>query len=329
MTKVIKEEFEKLGLLVMDDDLFTYDTQLGMIFDEFYRLNKIDNDLFPYKIEVPKPSRCEEQTSNPTHNDLMKYEWKISYEECKKIYAEAMIFINKRLVRLIDVTVEQWLDLRYRNHMTMDENVKKGARGDDEVELFDNDSSDLSKENLIDENEVVEIFRIETNDEYDNTTHNLEESKYEKEQHKEKCELFKDTTHDAPVCKIRRFEIIRYSFGQDEECVSVKECEYFDSTRTNEDACQAYQEIFHSIDEGWVKIGSDSVARNPDAVNPPNLLKDSFDSVTLTASLVVMTSSLVTSDGFAGDPDAVFTLNDLEKVYKMTPHQLTVSSTGN
>ncbi|GJY15399.1 putative ribonuclease H-like domain-containing protein [Tanacetum coccineum] len=54
------------------------------------------------------------------------------------------------------------------------------------------------------------------------------------------------------VCKIRIFEMIKYSFGQDEEYVAIKECEYVDSTRTNEDACRAYQEIFCYMDEGWV-----------------------------------------------------------------------------
>ncbi|GKC09255.1 hypothetical protein Tco_1000865 [Tanacetum coccineum] len=130
MTKVIKEEFEQLGLLKISNDLFTYDTQLGMIFNEFNRLSGINDDLFNYEIEVPKPtSRDEQQTSNPTHKDIREYEWKMSYEECEKIYAKAVIFINKRLVKLIDVTVEQWLDLKYGNHKTMDKNVKKGVIG--------------------------------------------------------------------------------------------------------------------------------------------------------------------------------------------------------
>nr|GEX99751.1 hypothetical protein [Tanacetum cinerariifolium] len=76
-------------------------TKLGMIFNEFNRLSGIDDDL--------------------------EYEWKISYEECEKIYAEAVILINKRLVRLINVTVEQWLDLKYGNHKTIDINIKKGV----------------------------------------------------------------------------------------------------------------------------------------------------------------------------------------------------------
>nr|GEV25745.1 hypothetical protein [Tanacetum cinerariifolium] len=74
------------------------------------------------------------------------------------------------------------------------------------------------------------------------------------EQHNGRCNLFNNTTHEAPVYRIRIFEMIKYSFGQDEEYVAVKECDYDDLRRTNKDACQAYQEIFRSMDEGWVVI---------------------------------------------------------------------------
>ncbi|GKF72478.1 hypothetical protein Tco_0208592, partial [Tanacetum coccineum] len=79
---------------------------------------------------------------------------------------------------------------------------------------------------------------------YNSDVHNKEEHEDE-----ERCE---DTAHDAPVCKIRRFEMIKYSFRQDEEYVAIKECEYDYLTKTNEDACRAYQEIFCSMDEGWL-----------------------------------------------------------------------------
>ncbi|GKA69998.1 hypothetical protein Tco_0776062 [Tanacetum coccineum] len=125
MTKIIKEEFEQLGFLKINDGSFYGNTQLGTLCDEFNRLSSIDNDLFTYEIEVPIYSGSDKQASSPTHNDLEDYEEKISYEECEKIYAEAVILINNILVRLIDVTVEQWLDLKYGNHMTMDVNVKK------------------------------------------------------------------------------------------------------------------------------------------------------------------------------------------------------------
>ncbi|GJV23976.1 hypothetical protein Tco_1376671 [Tanacetum coccineum] len=74
----------------------------------------------------------------------------------------------------------------------------------------------------------------------------------QEEERNERCNLFNNTTHNAPVCKIRRFKMIKYSFGQYEEYMAIKECEYDDLTKANEDACQAYQEIFRSMGEGWM-----------------------------------------------------------------------------
>ncbi|GJT83297.1 hypothetical protein Tco_1057639 [Tanacetum coccineum] len=58
------------------------------------------------------------------------------------------------------------------------------------------------------------------------------------------------------VCTVRRFEMIKYSFGQDEEYVAVKEDEYKDLTSTSKDACQTYQEIFRMMDEGWMDLAA-------------------------------------------------------------------------
>nr|GEV79574.1 hypothetical protein [Tanacetum cinerariifolium] len=65
-------------------------------------------------------------------------------------------------------------------------------------------------------------------------------------------ELHGNETHELPVCNIRRFEMIKYSFRQDEEYVAVKENEYEDLTSTTKDTCRAYQEIFRMMDEGWM-----------------------------------------------------------------------------
>ncbi|GKC19058.1 hypothetical protein Tco_1021208, partial [Tanacetum coccineum] len=64
--------------------------------------------------------------------------------------------------------------------------------------------------------------------------------------------LISDDKSCNDVCNIRRFEMIKYSFGQDEEYVAVKEDEYDNLARTNDDACRAYQEIFRMMDEGWM-----------------------------------------------------------------------------
>ncbi|GJT10265.1 hypothetical protein Tco_0857307 [Tanacetum coccineum] len=64
---------------------------------------------------------------------------------------------------------------------------------------------------------------------------------------KELCEI-----HEPPVCNIRKYMMIKYSFNDDEEYVAVNEDEYDDLIMTRRDACQAYQEIFRIMDEGWM-----------------------------------------------------------------------------
>ncbi|GJS05633.1 hypothetical protein Tco_0322141 [Tanacetum coccineum] len=46
---------------------------------------------------------------------------------------------------------------------------------------------------------------------------------HEADEREELCEI-----HELPVCNMRRFEMIKYSFRQDEEYVVVKEDEYDD-----------------------------------------------------------------------------------------------------
>ncbi|GJU67864.1 hypothetical protein Tco_1254123 [Tanacetum coccineum] len=48
--------------------------------------------------------------------------------------------------------------------------------------------------------------------------------------------------------------MIKYSFGEDEEYVAVKEDKYDNLERTSDDACRAYQEIFRMMDEGWMDL---------------------------------------------------------------------------
>nr|GEW75107.1 ribonuclease H-like domain-containing protein [Tanacetum cinerariifolium] len=104
------------------------------------------------------------------------YERSLCYDEEEKSYVEAVIFINTRLVRLIDVTVVQWLDLKYGNHETMDKKIKDvtiqqwtgtalwmyWVRGDDEEVLSDKELSNPKEIYVNEEDETIKIFRIET-----------------------------------------------------------------------------------------------------------------------------------------------------------------------
>ncbi|GKB65765.1 hypothetical protein Tco_0927177 [Tanacetum coccineum] len=74
----------------------------------------------------------------------------------------------------------------------------------------------------------------------------------ENETHDERQELYGIETREVPVCQIKRYNMIKYSFKDEEEYVVVKEDEYNDLTITSEEACRAYQEIFRMMDEGWM-----------------------------------------------------------------------------
>nr|GEV06512.1 reverse transcriptase domain-containing protein [Tanacetum cinerariifolium] len=62
------------------------------------------------------------------------------------------------------------------------------------------------------------------------TYHDHDEIKYENETHDERQKLCE--AHELTVCNIRKFEMIEYSFGHDEEYVAVKEYKYDDLART-------------------------------------------------------------------------------------------------
>ncbi|GJW97398.1 hypothetical protein Tco_0179206 [Tanacetum coccineum] len=288
MTKVIKGEFEKLKDVKVEDVSLTYDTSLEVFNDEFNRLNGMNDDLFTYEVEIAK-SNMNDDSEDEADDDM-------GYDPS-------------------DVAFTEWLGSKNFNYKTMDHYTMKALwiywiRGNDEVELTDEESSD-------NEDEVAEVFRIDTNiwredgfcnggnfpDAYviGNSLHyqdlewyealedselkeealrnkaimeglieeedDNDESRYEQRrrwnvytnyddayeinhdvaEREELCEI-----HELPVCNIRSFEMIKYSFGQDEEYVAIKEYEYDDLARTSEDAYQAYQEIFRMIDEGWM-----------------------------------------------------------------------------
>ncbi|GKD79115.1 hypothetical protein Tco_1341736 [Tanacetum coccineum] len=46
-----------------------------------------------------------------------------------------------------------------------------------------------------------------------------------------------------------RFEMIKYSFNDDEEYITIKESEYLNHSK---DSLDAYQEHLRLIDDGWV-----------------------------------------------------------------------------
>ncbi|GJT00449.1 hypothetical protein Tco_0821618 [Tanacetum coccineum] len=66
------------------------------------------------------------------------------------------------------------------------------------------------------------------------TYHDHDELEYKNETHDERQELCK--AHELPECNMRRFKMIKYSFGQNEEYVAIEEDEYDDLAGTSDDA---------------------------------------------------------------------------------------------
>nr|GEV52646.1 hypothetical protein [Tanacetum cinerariifolium] len=96
----------------------------------------MDDDLFTYEVEIPGLSYIPyvvQQVDNSDDGDLGVYEKQVCFDENESVYVEAVLFIKDML-----------------------------KRGDDEVVLTDEEISDIEDENLINENEIAEIFKIKT-----------------------------------------------------------------------------------------------------------------------------------------------------------------------
>nr|GEV62322.1 SGNH hydrolase-type esterase domain-containing protein [Tanacetum cinerariifolium] len=195
--KVIKEEYEVLYLLKINEDLFIYNTPLGTTFNEFSRLSGMYDNLFTYEARIPKlcnTPRVEGQLDNLDNVDLDVYEnlkyrdhetmgkkvkdnviatWLIwSYKRKFEDYME--IKKHKEVFGLdtdmeydpSNVNIAEWLASKFCNHKTMDWYMKNAlwiyrTRGDDEVVLTEVELSELEEE-LDDRTKIAEIFRIKT-----------------------------------------------------------------------------------------------------------------------------------------------------------------------
>ncbi|GJW46625.1 hypothetical protein Tco_0078271 [Tanacetum coccineum] len=138
MTKVIKGEFEKIKDVKVEDVSLTCDTSLEVFNNEVNRLSGMDDDLFTYEVEVaniPCDSKMNDDSEHEADDDM-------GYDPS-------------------DVAFTEWLGSKFFNYKTMDHYIMKALwiywiRGDDEVELTDEESFD-------DKDEVAEVFRIDTN----------------------------------------------------------------------------------------------------------------------------------------------------------------------
>ncbi|GJR92962.1 hypothetical protein Tco_1075232 [Tanacetum coccineum] len=135
MTKVIKGELEKIEDVKVEDVSLTCDTSPEVFNNEVNRLSGMDDDLCTYEVEV----------ANILCDSKMDYD--LEHEADDDMGYDPS-----------DVAFTKWLGSKFFNYKTMDHYTMKELwiywnRGDDEVELIDEEYSD-------DKDEVAETYLL-------------------------------------------------------------------------------------------------------------------------------------------------------------------------
>ncbi|GKC27677.1 hypothetical protein Tco_1034971 [Tanacetum coccineum] len=213
----------------IDNNMFNYETPLCLAFNEFNYLLKVDPDLLTKDILGFK--------TYEDYKDDWIYEWN---ENVPWVWREdgycnggnlpgAYVIGNSLHYQDLE-WYEALKDSELKEEALRNKAIMEGLISDDESS---NDCWRRWKSHEI-------------------NYHDYDEREYGNETHDEEHKLCGNETHEVPVCLIRRYKMIKYSFNDDEEYVAVKEDEYDDLTITREEVCRAYQEIFWMMDEGWM-----------------------------------------------------------------------------
>nr|GEV09147.1 hypothetical protein [Tanacetum cinerariifolium] len=217
-----KEETAKICKI--KTNVFNYETLLCLEFNEFSYLLKVDPDLLTKDIMGLKPMK-NTKTIRST-NETRMYHGEDGYRNGGNI-PETYIIGNQLHYQDLEL-YEALEDCELKDKDLRNKAIMQGLIGDNESI-----------------NDYWKRWKI-----HEITYHDHNEIEYKNETHDERENLCE--SYELSVCNVRSFKMIKYSFGQDEEYVAVKEDEYNDLEKTSNDACQAYQEIFRMMDEGWM-----------------------------------------------------------------------------
>ncbi|GJX70655.1 hypothetical protein Tco_0307826 [Tanacetum coccineum] len=261
MTKVMNGEFEILKDLNDKDVSPTCGTSLEVFNKEFNRMSRMDDDLFTNEVEVAnipcdsnKDDDSEQRVSHEANNDMGYDPSDIAFtewlgEDDEVELTDEEFFDNEdevsEVFRIDTHTYEEykddWIYEWNRDVPWVDEKPWTDTRVWTEPTPFkhyfgnslhyqDHEWYEALKDSELKEQALRNKAIMKGLIKYKNETH---------DERQKLCE-----THELTVCNMRRFKMIKYSFGQDEEYVAVKEDKYDDLARTSDDACRAYQEIF-------------------------------------------------------------------------------------
>ncbi|GJZ77737.1 hypothetical protein Tco_0642409, partial [Tanacetum coccineum] len=106
MTKVIKEEFEKIKDIKVEDDSLAYDSPLKIFNCEVSHLSKMDDDLFTYEVEIAN-ILCDLRVDDDSEDEV-----------------DDMGFYP------FDIAFTEWLGSKFFNYKTMDHYTMKAVVSD-------------------------------------------------------------------------------------------------------------------------------------------------------------------------------------------------------
>ncbi|GJY55122.1 hypothetical protein Tco_0446786 [Tanacetum coccineum] len=219
MTKVIKGEFEKIKDVKVEDVSLTCDTSLEVFNNEVSRLSGMDDDLFTYEVEVaniPCDLKIDDDLEHEADDDMGYDPSDVAFTECWKNDG----YYNGGNLPGTYIIGNQlhYQDYEWYEALEESELKDKALRNNAIMEGFIKEDDDESRY------EQKRRWNIYTN--YDDA-YEINHEYYKSEELSE--------VHELPVCNIRRYMMIKYSFNNDEEYVAVKEDEYDDHTITREE----------------------------------------------------------------------------------------------
>ncbi|GJW50254.1 retrovirus-related pol polyprotein from transposon TNT 1-94 [Tanacetum coccineum] len=230
MTNVIKGEFEKLEELNNKDVSLTCGTSLEVFNKEFNRMSGMDDDLFTYEVEVAnipcdskKDDDSEQRVSHEADDDMGYDPSDIRGDDEVELTHEEFSDNEDEVVEDIEgfKTYEEYKDdwiYKWNKDVPW---VEEKPWTDTGVwtEPTPVKHYSIMKGLISDDKSINDGWRRWESHEI--TYYDHDEIEYENETHDERQELCE--TNELSVRNIRRFKMIKYSFGQDEEYVAVKD----------------------------------------------------------------------------------------------------------
>ncbi|GJT99635.1 hypothetical protein Tco_1109974 [Tanacetum coccineum] len=270
MTKVIKGEFKKIKDVKVEDVSLTCDTSLEVFNNKVYRISRMDDDLFTYEVEVaniPCDSKMDNDSEHEADDDmgydpsdfeftkwidtnLFNFETPMckAFKEFNYLLQIEPDLLTKDIegFKTYEDYKDDWIYEWNKDIPWVDEkpwtNTGVWTKPTPDHEWYEAlEDSELKDEDLRNK-AIMEGFIKDDNDEsrYEqmrrwNINANYDDA-YEKNHGDNKSEELCEV-HELPMCNIRRYMMIKYSFNNDEEYVAMKEDEYNDLTIARKEMC--------------------------------------------------------------------------------------------